>query len=405
MLRRREFLLSLAGAALVPRRVWLARGSQSLYASVGRVLMRYDVDVVGATLVARESVELPAGVQYAWPHASKRFLYVASSDGGPAAIGAKHFLSAFRVDSATGALTPHGDDIALRTRPINVTTDIPSDFLLTAYNSPSGITVHRINGDGTIGVEVQQPERIDGGLYAHQVRIAPSNRFAILVTRGNDATPLAPEEPGAFKVFRYGNGLLTGEVSVAPNLGYGFGPRHIDFHPSAPWMFVSMERENQIRAWRLAGEGIAPDSSQSRDMLADPARVVTRQLAGTVHVHPSGRFVYGANRADGTVDVGGKAVFNDGENSLVVYSFDAPSGQLTLVQRMDTRGIHARTFHIDPTGRLLVAGNVAPLALRSGVVVPASLAVFRIGRDGRLTFARKYDVDVGGGSLFWVGMV
>ena len=38
-------------------------------------------------------------------------------------------------------------------------------------------------------------------------------------------------------------------------------------------------------------------------------------------------------------------------------------------------------------------------------IVPASLALFRIGEDGRLDFARKYDVDVGDKTMFWMGMV
>ena len=37
--------------------------------------------------------------------------------------------------------------------------------------------------------------------------------------------------------------------------------------------------------------------------------------------------------------------------------------------------------------------------------VPAGLSVFRIGDDGKLTFARKYDVDVGVKMMFWMGMV
>jgi hypothetical protein len=36
--------------------------------------------------------------------------------------------------------------------------------------------------------------------------------------------------------------------------------------------------------------------------------------------------------------------------------------------------------------------------------VPASLSVFRIGEDGRLDYVRKYDVDVGNASIFWMGM-
>ena len=37
--------------------------------------------------------------------------------------------------------------------------------------------------------------------------------------------------------------------------------------------------------------------------------------------------------------------------------------------------------------------------------VLASLAVFRVDSDGRLDFVRKYDVDVGDKTMFWMGMV
>jgi 6-phosphogluconolactonase len=38
--------------------------------------------------------------------------------------------------------------------------------------------------------------------------------------------------------------------------------------------------------------------------------------------------------------------------------------------------------------------------------VSASLAVFRIGHDGKLTFVRKYDIETGQGrSLMWAGLL
>ena len=46
----------------------------ALYANVGPELTHYDVDVENAALTKRGTVTLPAGVQYAWPHVSKRFL-------------------------------------------------------------------------------------------------------------------------------------------------------------------------------------------------------------------------------------------------------------------------------------------------------------------------------------------
>lgn len=49
-----------------------------------------------------------------------------------------------------------------------------------------------------------------------------------------------------------------------------------------------------------------------------------------------------------------------------------------------------------------------PLLVLEGTQVrelPACLSVFRIDNDGKLDFARKYDVDVGNSTMFWMGMV
>jgi hypothetical protein len=55
----------------------------ALYANVGADLTHYDVDVAGAELIKRATVMLPAAVQYAWPHVSRRYFYVATSSSAP----------------------------------------------------------------------------------------------------------------------------------------------------------------------------------------------------------------------------------------------------------------------------------------------------------------------------------
>jgi 6-phosphogluconolactonase (cycloisomerase 2 family) len=382
----------------------------ALYANVGADLTHYDVDVAGAELTRRATVTLPAGVQYAWPHASRRYLYVATSSSasgyGPA--GTEHHVTAFRIDAASGALTPHGQPIRLPTRPIHLSTDIPSENLLVAFNNPSAVRVYRINKDFTPGEEVKQPAPIDAGIFAHQMRVTPDNRLAVLVTRGNEGTATKTEDPGALKVFGYKSGVLSDEVSIAPNGGKEFGPRHLDFHPAKPWMYVSIETQNKMYTYKLEGGRINPEIAYRADTLAEPKNIRARQAAGTVHVHPNGRFLYGANRAEATVDFGGKKVFKGGENSIVVYSIDPSSGEPTPIQHIETRAIHPRTFHIDPSGRLLVAQHNLPVNVRDGDAVrtvPAGLSVFRVGEDGKLTYVRKYDVDVGDKTMFWMGMV
>jgi 6-phosphogluconolactonase len=382
----------------------------ALYANVGPELTHYDVDVENAALTKRGTVTLPAGVQYAWPHVSKRFLYVAtsSSASGYGKAGTEHHVTALRIDPATGALTQHGESIRLPTRPIHMTLDIPSENVLVAFNNPSALHVYRINKDYTPGEEVRQPGSIDAGIFAHQVRVTPDNKLAILVTRGNEGTPAKPEDPGALKVFDYKDGVLTNEVSIAPNGGKEFGPRHLDFHPTKPWMYVSIETQNRMYTYKLENGRINPEIAFRADTLAEPNNIRARQAAGTVHVHPNGRFLYGANRAQATVEIDGKKVFKGGENSIVVYSIDQSTGEPSPIQHVETRKIHPRTFHIDPSGRMMVVQHNLPVNVREGneiKTVPAGLTVFRIGDGGKLTFVRGYDIDVGDKLMFWMGMV
>jgi 6-phosphogluconolactonase (cycloisomerase 2 family) len=385
-----------------------------LFASVGSDLAWYDVDVEGARLARRGSVTLPAAVQEAWPHPSRRYLYVAWSDRGPgspaSANTGRHGVTAFRVDSATGALTTHGPPAALPSRPVHVTVDVPGTHVLSAHNDPSGLTVHRIAPDGTLGAELAQRAGLDFGIFGHQVRVDPSNRGVVLVTRGNGPTRERPEDPGALKVFGYDDGVLTPRASVAPNGGFGFQPRHLDYHPSKPWAYVTLERQNQLEVYARAPDGtLGAAPLFTKATLARPSEEKPGQAASTVHVHPSGRTVYVGNRASGMITFEGKQVFAGGENTIAVYSIDARTGEPTLVQNADTRGSNPRTFALDAAGRILVVANQTSVPVREagGVrTVPANLAVFRVRADGRLEFARVYDVETDARrSLFWTGIL
>lgn len=378
----------------------------ALYASVGPALTHYELDAVMATLTKRSSVTLPQNVQYAWPHPSRRVLYVAWSDG---VGGNQHGVTVFSIDPASGTLRGRGQPLRLPARPIHLTVDVTATHVLVAYNDPSSVTVHRLAPDGTIGVHIVASGRLDAGVYAHQIRVDASNQLVILVARGNGPEGGRPEDPGALKVFGYQDGILTNQASVAPGGGFDFQPRHLDFHPSKPWVFVSLERQNKLQVYRKLPEGTLSAPLFTKDSLTAPEDVLTGQAAGTVHVHPNGRFVYQANRATGTTDFQGKSVFAGGENTIAVYAIDQDTGEPTLIQNVDTRGMRPRTFALDPAGRILVAANQEPFLVREGELVstvPASLAVFRVGADGHLDFVRKYDVAASASrSLLWMGIV
>ncbi|MFH1085830.1 MAG: beta-propeller fold lactonase family protein, partial [Chloroflexota bacterium] len=61
-----------------------------------------------------------------------------------------------------------------------------------------------------------------------------------------------------------------------------------------------------------------------------------------VHVHPTGRWLYGSNR---------------GHDSIVAYAIDQATGQLALLGHTPTQGQTPRNLALDPTGTYLYAEN------------------------------------------------
>jgi 6-phosphogluconolactonase len=416
MLNRRTFSALLAGSVAAPGLSWAqgSKGKMAFYSGVGPDFTHYDVDVDGAALTKRAAVKLPGGIQYAWRHPSKNLLYVSSSTGGPGETGNEHHVSVFRMDPSSGVLALHGEPLKLRWRPVHNSVDNSGEFLLAAYNDPSGLSVHRIKADGMIGEEVKQPEKLDVGIYGHQILATPSNQSVIMITRGNNATATKPEDPGSLKVYGFKNGVLTNKAAVQPGNGLGFGPRHLDFHPTQPWVYVSIERQNKLFVYKLDPDGgLSREPLFVKDTVLDPSKHVSS--AGPIHVHPNGRFVYLTNRggwsstpAPGAAMHDGWPVFDATNSTVAVFAIDQQTGEPKLIETPDSHGAHPRTFALDASGRMLVAGSLVPIALREAGrinVMPAGLSVFRVGQDGKLAFVRKYDLDTGRKTQWWSGMV
>ena len=103
MVSRRTFLSLAAASVAAPRLVSAqqpAAQKVAIYANVGPDLIHYDVDVAGAELIKRETMTVTGGIQYAWPHASRRYLMsraatarrITSESQGPI-ISSRHLRS------------------------------------------------------------------------------------------------------------------------------------------------------------------------------------------------------------------------------------------------------------------------------------------------------------------------
>jgi 6-phosphogluconolactonase (cycloisomerase 2 family) len=379
----------------------------ALYSAVGPELTLFHLNSADGSLTRKSSFRMPSRVQYMWRHPRLPVWYITTAIGGPRQPSDINHLSAWRM-RADGTLQSMGEPWPLPARAVHLCADRSGRYVLNAYNYPrQRVTVHATTDDGSLSSEIAQSDVLDYGIYPHQIMTLPSGRHALIVDRGNQPTANTPEEPGALRTYAMRDGVLSEGQVVAPNGGYGFGPRHVDFHPSQPWLYVSDERYNSLHMFRMQGDRIEETPAYTVRAMADPDHVTPRQMGGPIHVHPDGRTVYVVNRADDVVERNGRLVSAGGENNVAVFRIDPSTGEPKLVQHADTRSFHVRTFTIDPTGKFLVTASNRPMEVDNGAAgiehVPAAMTVFRID-GGRLEFLHRHAVDTPDGeSQYWVG--
>ena len=74
-------------------------------------------------------------------------------------------------------------------------------------------------------------------------------------------------------------------------------------------------------------------------------------------VHPSGKFVYAANR---------------GHDTVTAFAIDQGTGQLQVIEREPVRGAEPRNINLDPSGSWLLAAGQDSHTLASFQVNPQS---------------------------------
>lgn len=392
-------------------------GRTIAYAGHGRTMGVYEIDLDAAELTKVAEHAFPARIHYGWPNRARTIVYFVLSDSGPwgRSDDPHHMIKAFRI-LPSGALEPHGPESPLRERPLHLSLDREEKHLLVAYHDPSNVTVHRIEADGTIGAEIPQAP-YDYRTTVHQVRVTPFGNIAIVPACAHSADGLAP---GALNIMSYGDGKLAPLMRIDPDparagpwLGkkygaHGFAARHVDFHPDKPWMYLCVELQSELHLYDYSRDGVSPRPRFIKSTLDGAELGRSLQLTSGIEVHPNGRFIYVTNRAHEAEEEDGRKVFVGGVNDIAVFAIDQATGEPTLIQHADTHGIFPRTFGIDPTGRILVAGNEQAGWVRKpdGAVersVP-SIAIFRIGDDGTLEFVKRIDLPDNGEVLFWLGV-
>ena len=120
----------------------------------------------------------------------------------------------------------------------------------------------------------------------------------------------------------------------------GAAPRHADFHPTRPFVYVINELDSTIAVYKFDAEkgGLQPVQVHT----TMPSTYTGNNSGAEIAVAPSGRFVYGSNR---------------GHDSIAIFSIDQSTGLLTSLGWEPTQGKTPRFFGLDPTGTHLYAAN------------------------------------------------
>ena len=109
------------------------------------------------------------------------------------------------------------------------------------------------------------------------------------------------------------------------------------------YAYVLNELALSVTSFRYDGAGGMTQLSTTPALPEETKAQETFNSASEIIVHPSGKFVYSANR---------------GNDSITAYQVDLATGRLDVLEVEPIRGAWPRNFNMDPSGRwLLVAGK------------------------------------------------
>lgn len=272
-------------------------------------------------------------------HPNGKYLYAVNEIGNFNG-GTSGAVSAFAIDSKTGALKFLNQVPTRGAGPCYVSLDKNGEFVLVANYDSGSIASFPVQSDGSLGTTsgfVQHSgsgpdkERQEGP-HAHWIGTSPDNRFALAVDLGLD------------QVIVYGfdssKGIFTPMLSGFAKVKPGAGPRHLAFHPDGKFAYVLSEVESSVTVFSYQAKTGGLTSLQTISAL--PKDFSGHKEAAEIAVHPSGKFLYTSNR---------------GHDSIAVFAIDEKKGTLKSLGQVLTGGKTPRHFAIDPTGAYLLAEN------------------------------------------------
>ena len=250
-------------------------------------------------------------------------------------------VSAFSIDPSTRVIASLNQRSTKGPGPAYVSVDSLGRHVLVANYVGGSLSVLPIQPDLSLGAASDFVQHEGGSVntqrqeapHAHSIVLDGAERYAFAADLGIDK----------IMIYRYDG--EAGTLTPNPDQPWartrsGAGPRHIAFHPSQRFVYVINELDSTICAYRYDGEKGALTEIQTVSAL--PEDYAAKSYAADIHVHPSGKFVYGSNR---------------GHDSIAMFGADEETGQLHALGHMPSGGQIPRGFAVDPAGNYVLAAN------------------------------------------------
>lgn len=249
-------------------------------------------------------------------------------------------VSAFKIDSTTGALTFLNKQKSGGENPVYVTTTGNNEFVINANYTTGTVTVFKTKPDGSLSTYVQRIQfqgrgpnaRRQDSPHIHAAVFSPDFEYMFFPDLGADK----------IRVFTFNlqgdpplQALEDDDYTTVP----GSGPRHFTFHPNLSFAYCIEELSGTITAFRYESGRL--DSIQP---IFAYSKLQEEYNSADVHISPDGLFLYASNR-------------RDAENKISIFSIHKDDGTLTLIGHQSTYGDHPRNFTLDPSGNFLIVAN------------------------------------------------
>ncbi len=224
----------------------------------------------------------------------------------------------------------------------HVAVDPTGHTILTAQYGGGSTAVFSLNDDGSLkertqlinheGASNTVPKRQTSS-HAHWAGYSPDNRFAFVPDLGLDKVVIYKLDATASRISPHG----FGEISP------GGGPRHMKFHTNGKWVYVLHELDLKVTVFDYdAAAGTMKAKQTIETVPRDELAKEDFKSCSEIRVHPTGKFVYAANR---------------GHDTVTAFRVDQSTGRLELIERENVRGATPRNFNIDPSGKWLLAAG------------------------------------------------